>query len=745
MAGEAICELDWYLFDPLTSPPGGARKIQYMRNKLRLLATLGLSGATLLSACAGEGSSSEPLPKEARIYAASAGQPLTAPSGSAAISIVSDLLAARGANTTGLQVAGQARSVTTGLTHVRLAQEVAGLRVHGAYVKATLDDQGQVMHAIENLAPVRGQLAAAKIDAQGALAAALSHLGYERSDMSSVVARRGSMTTFARSAVFYREPSVERVAFVDDAGALREGFVAETWSLKGNQLDYTLVDGNGRVVSSERRTNNDRYNVYVEDPLKGGQTVVSGPSGSTESPSGWLGTGAQTTINITGNNAHAYTDADANNAPDSGGAAVTSGDFLTAANLAVAPSTTDNKAVAVQNLFYLNNVVHDTLYRHGFDEVAGNFQTNNFGKGGAGNDSVNAEAQDGSGTDNANFSTPNDGSAPRMQMYLWTGASPDSAVTVGGKSYGAYASSGFGAALTTTGFTGALAVYNDGTGVASDGCEASTVALTGKVAIIDRGTCNFTVKVLNAQTAGAIGVIIANNTGTDEASAPGGTDRKVKISSVMVSLNSGAALKTQAGASAQVRKTGVAPLQIDGDIDSDVVFHEYGHGLTWRMIGSMSGKLAGAIGEGASDVVAFLINGDDRIGEYAFSSPLGIRRQAYDTYVGTYSTVTGAEVHNDGEIYAAAMWDVRRNYLAAGLSIDTVFGDFVRGMNYTPATPAYENMRDGMLQAAAGTGRECLIWRAFAKRGIGVGAKGTVARSGSLTITESFALPPTCP
>mgnify|MGYP000994546173 CR=1 FL=1 len=166
----------------------------------------------------------------------------------------------------------------------------------------------------------------------------------------------------------------------------------------------------------------------------------------------------------------------------------------------------------MQNLFYLNNVIHDVLYRHGFDEAAGNFQVNNFGKGGTGNDPVNAEAQDGSGTDNANFSTPADGSSPRMQMYLWTGAQPDSVVTVGASSYGAYASS-FGGTLTTTGINGATAVYNDGTGVASDGCEASVGSLSGKIALIDRGTCNFTVKVLNAQSAGAGGVILINNTG----------------------------------------------------------------------------------------------------------------------------------------------------------------------------------------------------------------------------------------
>ena len=76
----------------------------------------------------------------------------------------------------------------------------------------------------------------------------------------------------------------------------------------------------------------------------------------------------------------------------------------------------------MQNLFYLNNVIHDILYRHGFDEAAGNFQVDNFGKGGRASDPVQAEAQDGGGTDNANFATPPDGRSPRMQMFLFTGA-----------------------------------------------------------------------------------------------------------------------------------------------------------------------------------------------------------------------------------------------------------------------------------------------------------------------------------
>ncbi|HET8947837.1 MAG TPA: M36 family metallopeptidase [Candidatus Polarisedimenticolia bacterium] len=82
---------------------------------------------------------------------------------------------------------------------------------------------------------------------------------------------------------------------------------------------------------------------------------------------------------------------------------------------------------AVTNLFYLTNWYHDFLYHLGFTEAAGNFQKDNFGRGGLANDALFADAQDGSGTNNANFGTPPDGSNPRMQMYLFSGPERDGA------------------------------------------------------------------------------------------------------------------------------------------------------------------------------------------------------------------------------------------------------------------------------------------------------------------------------
>jgi extracellular elastinolytic metalloproteinase len=79
---------------------------------------------------------------------------------------------------------------------------------------------------------------------------------------------------------------------------------------------------------------------------------------------------------------------------------------------------------AVTQLFYTSNMVHDLYYRYGFDEVSGNFQQYNFGRGGKENDAVIANAQDGSGFNNANFMTPPDGQNGRCRMYLWNTANP---------------------------------------------------------------------------------------------------------------------------------------------------------------------------------------------------------------------------------------------------------------------------------------------------------------------------------
>lgn len=80
--------------------------------------------------------------------------------------------------------------------------------------------------------------------------------------------------------------------------------------------------------------------------------------------------------------------------------------------------------LTITQLFYTSNKVHDLFYRYGFDEKSGNFQQDNFGRGGKDGDGVIANAQDGSGYNNANFMTPPDGQNGRCRMYIWNTATP---------------------------------------------------------------------------------------------------------------------------------------------------------------------------------------------------------------------------------------------------------------------------------------------------------------------------------
>ena len=144
---------------------------------------------------------------------------------------------------------------------------------------------------------------------------------------------------------------------------------------------------------------------------------------TTASPNGWINDGVTET---NGNNVDAHLDLDNNNLPDTPrpqGSGLNNRVFDFPLDLTQAPST--YRDASVTQLFYWCNWMHDKLYQLGFNEASGNFQVDNFGRGGSGNDAVQADAQDGGGTDNANFSTPPDGNAPRMQMYVFSGPTPD--------------------------------------------------------------------------------------------------------------------------------------------------------------------------------------------------------------------------------------------------------------------------------------------------------------------------------
>lgn len=113
-----------------------------------------------------------------------------------------------------------------------------------------------------------------------------------------------------------------------------------------------------------------------------------------------------------------------------------------------------------------------------------------------------------------------------------------------------YATSLFGPAVPKTGTLGSLATITSQAGELGPGClpfnAANTASVKGKVPIINRGGCNFALKVKNAQDAGAVAVLLANNAAG--AFVPGGTDPTIKIPSVGILQSDGEILKAAVAA-----------------------------------------------------------------------------------------------------------------------------------------------------------------------------------------------------
>lgn len=106
----------------------------------------------------------------------------------------------------------------------------------------------------------------------------------------------------------------------------------------------------------------------------------------------------------------------------------------------------------------------------------------------------------------------------------------------------------FGPALTSAGVSGQVmpVVTNTGGGPACGPLTANDArAVQGRIALIDRGVCGFTIKVKNAQNAGAIGVLIADNVAGSPPPGLGGSDPTITIPAVRITLADGNALKTQ--------------------------------------------------------------------------------------------------------------------------------------------------------------------------------------------------------
>lgn len=459
------------------------------------------------------------------------------------------------------------------------------------------------------------------------------------------------------------------------------------------------------------------------------------------------------------------------------------------------PSDSLNVGFALTNLFYWNNIMHDITYQYGFDEVAGNFQQNNLGRGGEGGDPVIADGQDATALNNANFGTPPDGQSPRMQMFLFNTLSNDRGCLVNApaaiKGYKQSVEGDVSAKnrLSNVGpVTANLALYKSSTG-SNTGCSVSANAaeLAGKIALIYRGTCDFVIKIKNAQNAGAVGVIMVNNADGDtpftmSAASP---DNTITIPALMIAKADGDAIKALLNAGTTVNATLEETRMLDGSLDAGVMNHEFTHGVSNRLVGGPSNTacleldvVKEQMGEGWSDYFALMTTTDwtkaqltdgakaRPIGTYVIDeSPSGggIRNYPYSTDMainpwtyGKMKSYRNIEEHTVGEVWCVALWDMTWNIIQQDGVINTNFfnaanagGNSVamklvtEGMKLTKCSPGFVDGRDAILKADTilYNGKySCAIWKAFAKRGVGV--KASQGSSKSITDqVEDFTTP----
>lgn len=157
-----------------------------------------------------------------------------------------------------------------------------------------------------------------------------------------------------------------------------------------------------------------------QPPLVERELVTFSALNTNASPIGWI---ADNENHTRGNNVIAHLDRDGDNVPDlprPAGAPFRVFDFP----LDLSDSPTNYSQASAVQLFYWCNWMHDRLYELGFTEAAGNFQKDNFGRGGRDSDPIIADAQDGAGFNNANYTPAPDGSSPRIQMFLFNGPNP---------------------------------------------------------------------------------------------------------------------------------------------------------------------------------------------------------------------------------------------------------------------------------------------------------------------------------
>ena len=709
-----------------------------------------------------------------------------------------------------------------GVTYAYIQQHVHGLPVFGAVANFAIRD-GEVIHFGNRLiANISDQAPSASpaLDAIEALHRAADHLNISVID-ARVLIEHSPVDLKLSSSGISHDPIPAKLIFqpVKDEGlrlawdfTIRSTSSPNWWRSAVDAIDGRILRQTDLIVDCdhEEYRSAGTYNAMddlaiappalmppdgagyrafafpTESPSHGPHELKLDPAHPIASPYGWHDTngapGAEHTI-TRGNNVFAYEDmADQDSpgySPDGGGTLFF--DFPYDQQ----QQPIDHLDASITNLFYTCNVLHDVWHRYGFDEASGNFQVNNYGNDGWGEDAVVAEAQDGGGNNNANFGTPPDGSSGRMQMYLWR-TSGDSTlyITAPASIAGSYTNviAGFGPPLPLVPITADIELVEDPVPPVNDGCETilNSAQITGSIALVDRGECTFVSKVEALQAAGALAVIVVNNVPGDPIGMGGSGGGDITIPSVMISQADGDLIK-QALLDGPVNATLIGTENEefrDSGFDNGIIAHEYGHGVSNRLTG---GGLnvdclwnEEQMGEGWSDYMGLVLTmrpGDGPttvrgVGTFVRDQEIdgnGIRPAPYTTDLSingyTYDDTNDpalTQPHGVGFVWATMLWDLTWAFIDQyGLDPDVYNGSggnnmaiqlMMDGLKLQPCNPGFVDGRDAILMADQlnnGGVNECLIWNTFAQRGLGFSASQGSAFD-RFDQLEAFDLPPAC-
>jgi extracellular elastinolytic metalloproteinase len=735
----------------------------------------------------------------------------------------------------------------TKATYIYLDQTYNGIPIKNAMMVMVINKNGKIVHTgnscVPQLSKVEKINSYGKTPSQLAVSAAV-HLGIERPEEPLVLQRSNegiltlSKTNFVKSEIkarpVYEYDEVNNkivlcyeftmdmaessdyweISIAQDNG----NFIAKNnltvycnhthnkWQHQENceVVQKTTKDYRPKSKFEELVQNVPRYRVYpfpTESPIHGPQILVTDPSNKIASPEGWNmidGRGINTTR---GNNTNTFLDEDDNDTQDPGSAVIPTDslNFDYPHDISQNPELFKNAAQV--NLFYATNMMHDISYLYGFTEEAGNFQTKNYSALGRGSDAVVSQAFDGFKAptpklNNANFTSPIDGSSGRMQMFLWdrsTGAVKITSPNEIARGISAYGTSTFGPPIPRSTDPPVLGqvfvVRQPGIPMPTFACQPLTQNLTGKIALIDRGECNFIEKADFAQKAGAIACVICNVAGINGGNgeeiinigSPTNINIQINIPTISLRKSDCDRIRSVIAKGGDVemllQETALTgPKYRDGSFDNGVIAHEYAHGISNRLTGGPNNTSClnndEQMGEGWSDFFSLATSvklGDNGtikrgIGNFAINLTAdgdGIRRYPYSTDMNvnpqTYNSIKGTvDPHPVGEIWTDMLWDLywamadKYGFDPDITNINSGNGRAIQlvmeGMRIQACRPGFTEGRDAIIGADLllfNGENNCLIWEVFARRGLGYLAFGGSSNDRNDGI-ENFELLPTC-